>query len=134
MPAAARCRSAGDPLTRPSKGSPVVWALGVAAAATGAWIIAADWIAAAGIAVLCSGGRYLRTADGPPGLAMAFTFQWAQITMGVYYHALTSRSLDTMDLSDYRPMVLIGLGCLVALLLGLVLGMRVLPAPRANGD
>src|SRR5438309_1583592 len=83
---------------------------------------------------LRAGWRYLRTADGPPVLAMAFTFQWAQITMGVYYHALTGRSLDTMDLSDYRPMVLIGLGCLVALLLGLVLGMKVLVSPRPSGD
>jgi len=31
-------------------------------------------------------------------------------------------------------MVLIGLGCLVALLLGLVLGMKVLPATRPSGD
>jgi hypothetical protein len=29
-----------------------------------------------------------------------------------------------MDLSDYRPMVLIGLGCLVAILVGLKLGLR----------
>src|SRR6266852_3945420 len=113
LPAAGRYRSAGESLSGSLNGSPVVWAFAVAAAATGAWIIAADWIAAAGIVVLCAGWRYLRTADGPPVLAMAFTFQWAQITMGVYYHALTRRSLDTMDLSDYRPMVLIGLGCLV---------------------
>ncbi len=134
LPAAGGYRSAGESLSGPLNGSPVVWAFGVAAAATGAWIIAADWIAAAGIVVLCAGWRYLRTADGPPVLAMAFTFQWAQITMGVYYHALTGRSLDTMDLSDYRPMVLIGLGCLVALLLGLVLGMKVLVSPRPSGD
>lgn len=134
LSAAARYRPGAGSLSASLNGSPLIWAFGVAAAAAGAWIIAADWIAAAGIVVLCAGWRYLRSADGLPVLAMAFTFQWAQITIGVYYHALTRRSMDTMDLSDYRPMVLIGLGCLVALLLGLVLGMKVVPAPRLGGD
>jgi hypothetical protein len=64
---------------------------------------------------------------------MAFTFQWVQVTLGVFYHAVTRRTLDTMDLSDYRPMVLIGLGCLVALLFGLILGMKLVRAPTVRG-
>lgn len=120
---------------RPLPGRPSsAWFLGVAAVSAGAWILAGDWVAAVGILVLCAGWRYLRGAEGPPVLAMAFTFQWAQVTAGVYYSALTRRSLDTMALSDYRPMVLIGLGCLVALLAGLALGMKVVRPPRFESD
>ena len=118
------------PARRPLPGAPSsTWFLVVAAASVGAWILSGDWVAAVGILVLCAGWSYLRVAEGPPVLAMAFTFQWAQVTVGVYYSALTGRSLDTTELSDYRPMVLIGLGCLVALLAGLTLGRKVVRPP-----
>jgi hypothetical protein len=55
---------------------------------------------------------------------LAFTLQWVQVVSGIFYFAITRRRLEAMDLSDYRPMVLIGLGCLVALLLGLGWGVR----------
>jgi hypothetical protein len=100
----------------------------------GVWIAAEDWIAAVGVLVLCAGWLLLRAVEGPPVLAMAFTFQWVQVTLGIYYHAATRRSLDTIELSDYRPMVLIGLGCLVALLFGLVLGMKVVRGPTLWGE
>jgi len=97
--------------------------LATALVAIAAWYLADDWIAAVGLLVLAAGWRYLQTDDGPPVLALAFTFQWAQVTSGIYYYALTGRKLDTMVLSDYRPMVLIGLGSLVAILLGLKAGL-----------
>jgi hypothetical protein len=62
----------------------------------------------------------------PPVLPLAFTFQWVQVTAGIYYYIFTGRRLDAMDQSDYRPMVLVGLGCLLALLLGLAVGMRLI--------
>ena len=98
-----------------------------------AWYFTRDWIAGLAVLVLWAGWRYLPREDGPPVLAMAFTFQWLQVTIGMFYHGLTGRSLDAVELSDYRPMVLIGLGCLVALLLGLKLGMRLVrrPSPAA---
>jgi len=95
-----------------------------------AWLVARDWLAAAGILVLWLGWHYLVLDEGPPVLAMAFTFQWVQVNAGLYYHALTGRSLDAIELSDYRPMVLIGLGWILALLVGLRLGMRVVRGPR----
>lgn len=98
------------------------FAVGVISAAL--WYLAGDWIAGLGVLVLAAGWRFLQTSEGPPVLALAFTFQWAQVTSGVYLYALTGRRLDAMDLSDYRPMVLIGLGCLVTILLGLKLGLR----------
>jgi len=99
-----------------------------------AWYFTQDWIAGLAVLVLWAGWRYLPHEDGPPVLAMAFTFQWLQVTIGMFYHGLTGRSLEAVELSDYRPMVLIGLGCLVALLLGLMLGMRLVrrPSPAAG--
>jgi hypothetical protein len=99
----------------------LVIALGFASAVV--WFLAEDWIAAAALWVLWAGWRYLPTGDGPPVLPMAFTFQWMQVTVGLYYHAFTGYRPVAMVFSDYRSMVLIGLGCLVALLLGLKAGL-----------
>jgi hypothetical protein len=99
-----------------------------------AWYFARDWIAGLAVLVLWAAWRYLPHEDGPPVIAMAFTFQWLQVTIGVFYHGFTGRSLDAVALSDYRPMVLIGLGCLVALLLGLKLGMRFVERPPPAGS
>ncbi len=99
-----------------------------------AWLLAADWIAAAAIAVLWAGWRFLPAAEGPPVLAMAFTFQWIQVSAGLWYHALTGVRLPAIDLGDTRRMMWIGLGCLVALLLGLRLGIGLVRPgrPRAG--
>jgi hypothetical protein len=104
-----------------------------------AWAVAGDWLAAAALWVLAIGWRYLRTEQGPPVLALAFTFQWTQVTIGIYYPALSGRDLPGIIVSDCRPMVVLGLGCLVALLLGLKLGLRLVggmppPARNAQGD
>jgi len=87
-------------------------------------LVTGDWIAGAGVLVLASVWPLLKTEEGPPVLAMAVTFQWIQVTAGLYYHGLTGRPLPAVVLSDYRPMVLIGLGCVVALAGGLALGAR----------
>ncbi len=102
-------------------------ALGLASA--GVWFLAEDWIPAVALWVLCAGWRYLPTGDGPPVLPMAFTFQWMQVTLGLYYYAFTGYQSPAMVLSDYRAMVLIGLGCLVALLLGLKSGLALVRRP-----
>src|SRR5205823_1361099 len=94
-----------------------LWAPYPPLARLAAWYFARDWIAGLAVLVLWAAWRYLPHEDEPPVIAMAFTFQWLQVTIGVFYHGFTGRSLDAVALSDYRPMVLIGLGCLVALLL-----------------
>jgi hypothetical protein len=99
-----------------------VWFASMMLASIGAWLLADDWIAAAALWILWAGWRYLRQDDGLPVLALAFTFQWVQVMAGIYYYAATGRRLAAMDVSDYRGMVLIGLGCLLALLLGLRAG------------
>lgn len=123
-------RSPGTRLLQPLIPRARYLVLGLASAA--AWLVARDWLAAAGILVLWLGWHLLVLDEGPPVLAMAFTFQWVQVTAGLYYHALTGRSLDAIELSDYRPMVLIGLGCILALLIGLRLGMRVVRGPAPD--
>src|SRR3990167_1311267 len=86
--------------------------------------LAEDWIAGAAVLVLWAIWHYLWDDEAPPVLALALTFQWSQVVSGVLYYGVTGRRVYAMDLSNYRPMVLIGLGCVVALLLGLVTAMR----------
>ncbi|GMR23479.1 MAG: hypothetical protein BMS9Abin37_1912 [Acidobacteriota bacterium] len=95
--------------------------LGLAVAAAG---VASDWIAGAGVVVL---GLiwFLLSMDGePPVLPLAVSFQWVQVTCGVYYLVFTGRELEAHYASDYRPMVLIGLGCVTALTVGLAIGLK----------
>ncbi len=98
-----------------------------------AWLLCGDWIAAACILVLALIWHYLRGDEGPPVLALALTFQWLQVTSGLLYYGFTGRAVEAVLLSDYRPMVLIGLGCLLALTAGLTLGIRFGPASRRQG-
>jgi len=88
------------------------------------WYATDDALAPLGLAVLWAVWSFLPTGEAPPVLALALTFQWLQVTLGVYYHGLTGRPLLSVDQSDYRPMVFIGLGCVVALGIGLALGNR----------
>jgi hypothetical protein len=68
-----------------------------------------DPIGALAAGVLWFIWRYLQHDGGVPVIAAALTFQWMQVTIGMWYFAATGRTLDTMVFSDYRPMVLIGL-------------------------
>lgn len=85
-----------------------------------------DWLAGAAVAVLAVAFQLLRPAAGPPVLFLAVAFQWMQVTIGLFYHAATGRSLTAMTASDYRPMVLVGLGCVLALVIGLRGGMTLM--------
>ena len=82
-----------------------------------------DWIIAVALGVLWAGWQILPRCDGIPVLASAFTFQWAQVASGALYSGLTGRVLTDAGLLDHRPMLLIGLGCLVCLMVGLRLGI-----------
>jgi hypothetical protein len=120
----------------PVPGRFIVLAIVSAAAA----IHSADWMPDAAIWLLWAAWRWTRTGDGPPVLAMALTFQWVQVTAGIWYQMLTGIRLPAIDHTDYRTMVLIGLGCLAALLAGLGLGMILIrpgrsapPEPAALG-
>jgi hypothetical protein len=96
-------------------------------------LLAHDWIAGVAIVILWAGWHFLQPEVGPPVLSLAFSFQWVQVTGGIFYYALTGRQVPTMFEADYRPMVLVGLGCLCALLVGFAGGIRILRfKPAAN--
>jgi hypothetical protein len=118
-------------LTMTSTRSSRMWIFAAATMGLG-WYIADDWIGACAVGVLWLAWRTIRDDDGLPILAMALTFQWVQVTSGVWYHALTGRPLATIALSDYRPMVLIGLGCVAALTVGLAAGMGIIRRANRN--
>jgi hypothetical protein len=95
------------------------------AATIGAAVWVGDWIAGAAVAVLALAYELLKPTTGPPVLFLALAFQWMQVTIGIFYHALTGRSLTAITSSDYRPMVLAGLGCVMCLAVGMRLGIGV---------
>jgi hypothetical protein len=94
------------------------------------------WIAGLAVAVLLLVWGLLSAAEGPPVLALALTYQWMQVTIGLFYSALTGEELEAMYETDWQRMMLIGLAwvtCLaVAMFCGIVFTRRHLaPQPDA---
>jgi hypothetical protein len=73
------------------------------------------WIAGLAVAVLLLIWGLLSTAEGPPVLALALTYQWMQVTIGIFYSVLTGEELEAMYQTDWQRMVLIGLGWVTCL-------------------
>jgi hypothetical protein len=105
---------------RPTKPNQFLRAIAVALT-TG--VICQDWLAAASVVLLYLIWRWLVPTDGPPILALALSFQWLQVTAGIFYAGVTGRRLEAIESSDYRTMVIIGLVCVFALLIGLKGGL-----------
>lgn len=78
-------------------------------------LLSSDWIPGLSIVILWGGWKYLSREPGPPVVASAFTHQWLQVTIAVLYSIVTGRTITQMEQVDYRPMMLIGLGSLVAM-------------------
>jgi hypothetical protein len=97
-------------------------------------LYADEWLISAAILVLWAIWKLTLTSDGLFVLPMALTFQWVQSTIGLFYQGFTGRTLDAIQRSDWRPMVMIGLGCCLALAIGFRLGVQLLRPPRAYGD
>src|SRR5262245_6256919 len=93
-------------------------------AGAGGWLLSGDWLIGACLLVLGLGWVVLQPDEGPPVIALAFSMQWVSVCVGLFYHNLTERPLDATIHSDYRTMVLIGLGCLLATIAGLAAGRR----------
>jgi hypothetical protein len=83
-----------------------------------------DWIPGVAALLLFAAWRRLRDERAPPVLALAFTFQWLQVVAAPLYFHLTGRRVRELDTCDYQPMVALGLGALLALLVGLAAGTR----------
>lgn len=83
-----------------------------------------QWVTGVALAVLMLVWYLLAADDGPPVLALALTYQWMQVTIGIFYTALTGDELAAMVDSDWETMVLIGLGCVTALAVSIAYGER----------
>jgi hypothetical protein len=90
----------------------------------GAWVFTGDWLVPAALGTLLAGWRLLREGPGTPVLAVAWTYQFAQVAAGLLYVAFTGDTLDTTQDADWRPMVELGLVAILALALGMRVGMR----------
>jgi len=94
----------------------------VALAGIAGWILFGDWLAGFSLAVLALCWVMLPADEGPPVLALAVTMQWVAVSIGLFYNVLTGRPLEATLRVDPRTMVALGLGCVLAMVLGLSLG------------
>jgi hypothetical protein len=85
-----------------------------------------EWIAAYALVVLWLGFRLLFTTDRIPVLFAAFAYQWMQTSIGVFYSAFTGHVLKAQVETDFRRMMLLGLTALLALAVGLRLGIALI--------
>jgi hypothetical protein len=104
----------------------------VAAAASAAWTD--DVLGAASVLVLWLTLRLVLTDDRIPVLAAVCSYQWMQVTIGLFYAAATGHTLKTMVESDYRPMMFVGLGCVLSLAIGLRVGIYLVRDGRENRE
>ena len=83
------------------------------------------WIAGLSVAVLLLIWALFGGDDGPPVLALALTYQWMQVTIGIFYNALTGVELEAFYATDWQRMVLIGLGWITCLAVSMFYGIVV---------
>ena len=103
--------------------------IGVAAGSLVLFLFSGDWLVLVSILTLWLCLKLSSTGDRLYVLPLAMTFQWSQTSLGVFYNGLTGRQLPAIELSDYRPMVLIGLGCVLAISAGIRVGLMVRKPP-----
>jgi len=108
--------------------------VGVTLSTVIAGLFADDWLISASILVLWAIWRLTLTRDGLFVVPMALTFQWVQSTSGLFYLGFSGRTLEAIERSDWRPMVMIGLGCCLALAIGFRIGLQLVRPPRADED
>jgi len=108
--------------------------VGVSLIVVVAGLFADDWLVSAAILILWLIWKLTATHDGLFVVSMALTFQWVQSTIGLFYLDFFGRSVDAINRSDWRPMVMIGLGCCLTLAVGIFLGLQMLKAPSQSSD
>jgi hypothetical protein len=105
-------------------------ALGLAGLVAG--LVTDDWLAAVSVMTLMVCVRLVMTNDGLFVLPIALAFHWMQGNLGLIYYGLTGREVLANYDSDWRPMVMIALGCCLSLVVGIRLGMFARKAPDPN--
>lgn len=82
------------------------------------------WVAGFAVAVLLLIWGLLARWEGPPVLALALTYQWMQVTIGIFYNAVTGVQLDAMLDTNWQPMVVIGLVWITCLTIAIFVGVE----------
>jgi hypothetical protein len=103
--------------------------IGVGVGSMVLFLFAGDWLVPASMLTLWACVKLSVTGDRLYVLPVAVTFQWSQTSLGVFYHGLTGRTVPAIELSDYRPMVVIGLVCVLSLSLGIRAGLMTRKPP-----
>jgi hypothetical protein len=103
--------------------------VGVGGASLILFLFTGDWLGPVSIVALWMCLKLTSTGDRLYVLPLAMTFQWSQTSLGVFYQGFTGRTVPAILISDYRPMVLIGLGCVLALSAGIRLGLMTRKPP-----
>jgi len=106
--------------------------IGVGVVAGLTYLFLNDWIPAASLVVLWLCIKLTATHDHVYALPMAMGFQWSQTSLGVFYYEATGRAVPAIEQSDYRPMVLLALGCCLALAAGINIGLYARKPPDPN--
>jgi type IV secretory pathway VirB3-like protein len=106
--------------------------IGVGLGAFVLYVWAGDWLLPACAITLWACLRLTQTHDRLYVLPLAVAFQWSQTSLGVFYNGFTGRPLMAISGSDYRPMVLIALGCVLSLAVGVYLGLKTRRPPNPD--
>jgi hypothetical protein len=104
------------------------------AACAAVGLFADDGLAALAVLVLLVGLKLVTTDDRMYVLQAAYTFHWMQTTLGLFYLDFTGREVPAIYSSNYQLMVLIGLGCCLAIAIGIRIGISLLKAPESDED
>ena len=88
-----------------------------------------DWLPVLSLLTLWLCIKLTMTNDRVYALPLALTFHWTQTSLGVFYNGLTGREVPAIYGSNYRPMVLLALGCCLALAAGIRVGLLTRKAP-----
>jgi hypothetical protein len=100
-------------------------ALAVAGVCALVGFLADDVLVAVSTLVLIVGLRLVWTDDGMYVLPAAYAFHWMETSVGLFYRGITGRETTAFYSSEYRPMVLIALGCCLAIAAGIRVGLMV---------
>jgi hypothetical protein len=97
-------------------------------------LIASDSLTVLAVAVLLVCLKLVDTDDNLFVLAAAVTFHWSQTSLGLLYKPFSGREPMAMVASDYQPMVLIGLACVLMIALGIRLALTFIRPPVPDED
>jgi hypothetical protein len=94
----------------------------VLAAVAASYVLTNEFLAAAGMALICAAWAWMPRADGPPVIAIALSFHIMQIIAGYFYEPWSQSVLMPYAARELPTMVQISLTGAGAMMLGLFIG------------